>query len=78
MAAKQLQTAMPDTSALAAEAGRGAERVGVVDDAAPHVGDGLEPAVRVLREAGHLGAVVHPPAVDAGDRDEGPRRVVAR
>ena len=40
----------------AAEARRRTERVGVVDDAAPHVGDGLEAAVRVLREARHLGA----------------------
>ena len=71
----------------AAEARRGAERVGVVDDAAPHVGDGLEPAVRVLREARHLGAVVHPPAVDAGEvgaqlppreRRVGPEAPVAR
>ena len=31
------------------------------------IGDRLEPAVRVLREAGHDLAVVHVPAVDAGE-----------
>ena len=51
----------------AAEARRGAERVGVVDEAAAHEGDGLEAAVRVLREAGHDLAVVHAPAVVAGE-----------
>ena len=33
------------------EAGGGAQRVGVVDEALAHVGDGLEAAVRVVREA---------------------------
>ena len=47
------------------EAGRGAERVGVVDEALAHVGDGLEAAVRVVREPGHVAPVVHAPAVDA-------------
>ena len=49
----------------AAEAGGGAQRVAVVDQALPHVGDRLEAAVRVGREAGHDLAVVHAPAVDA-------------
>ena len=49
----------------AAEAGGGAERVAVVDQALADVGDGLEAAVRVGWEAGHDLAVVHPPAVDA-------------
>jgi hypothetical protein len=51
----------------AAEARRAPERVGVVDEPAPYVGDGLEAAVRVLREAGHLEPVVHAPAVDPGE-----------
>ena len=51
----------------APEASRRAERVGVVDDPAAHVGHGLEPAVRVLREAGHDLAVVHAVAVPAGE-----------
>ena len=51
----------------APEARRRAQRVGVVDQAAAHVGDGLEPAVRMLREPGHLEPVVHPPPVDAGE-----------
>ena len=50
-----------------AEARRGAERVGVVDEAAAHVGDGLEAAVGVAGEARARAAVVHPPAVDAGE-----------
>ena len=49
----------------AAEARGRAERVGVVDEALAHEGDGLEAAMRVLREAGHGAAVVHPPAVGA-------------
>ena len=51
----------------AAEARGRAERVGVVDEAVPHERDRLEAAVRVLREAGHRRAVVHAPAVDAGE-----------
>ena len=47
--------------------GRRAERVGVVDQAAAHERDGLEAAVRVPGEAGHDVAVVHAPAVDAGE-----------
>ena len=47
------------------EAGSGAERVGVIDVAAPHDGHRLEPAMRMLREPGHDLAVVHPPAVFA-------------
>ncbi|MNT02972.1 hypothetical protein D3C72_1374880 [compost metagenome] len=50
-----------------AEARRGAERVGVVDVAVEHDGDGLEAAVRVPGEARHHVAVVHAPAVDAGE-----------
>ena len=46
-----------------AEARGGAERVGVIDEAAAHDGHGLEAAVRVLRKAGHDVAVVHAPAV---------------
>ena len=45
--------------------GGGSERVGVVDQTAADEGDRLEPAMRVLRKARHLGAVVHPPSVDA-------------
>ena len=46
-----------------AEARGGAERVGVIDEAAPHDRHRLEAAVRVLREARHHLAVVHAPAV---------------
>ena len=46
-----------------AEACGGAERVRVVDEAAPHDGDRLEAAMGMLREAGHHVAVVHAPAV---------------
>ena len=45
------------------EARSGAERVGVIDVAAPHDRDGLETAMRMLREARDDVAVVHPPAV---------------
>ena len=58
------------------EPGGRAERVGVVDEALAHVGDGLEAAVRVVREAGHVAPVVHPPAVDrprSPCRGRGPR-----
>ena len=51
----------------APEPRRRAQRIGVVDHAPAHVGDGLEPAVRMLGEARHVAAVVHPPAVDAGE-----------
>ncbi len=50
-----------------AEAGRGAERVGVIDEAAPHDGHRLEAAVGVLREPGHHGAVVHAKPVLDGE-----------
>ncbi len=43
------------------------ERVGVVDQTLAHVGDGLEAAMGMLREAGDLESVVHPPAVDTGE-----------
>ena len=70
-----------------AEAGGRAERVGVVDEALAHVGDGLEAAVRVVGEPGHVTAVVHPPAVEALEvlaelapleRHRRPRHLVAR
>ena len=51
----------------AAEARRGAERIGVVDQALAHDGHGLEAAVRMRREARHRVAVVHAPAVLAGE-----------
>ncbi len=51
----------------AAEAGGRAERVAVVAEPGAHVGDGLEPTMGMLREAGHGRAVVHVPAVDAGE-----------
>ena len=70
-----------------AEAGGRAERVGVVDQAPAHVGDGLEAPVRVVGEARHVAAVVHPPAVEALEvlaqvppleRHRRPRHLVAR
>jgi len=48
-------------------AGRGAERVGVVDEPGPDVGDRLEAPVRVPGEPGHGRAVVHAPAVGAAE-----------
>ena len=51
----------------APEAGRGTERVRVVDQTLAHDGDGLEAAVRVLREPRDDGTVVHVPAVDPGE-----------
>ena len=51
----------------AAKAGRGTERIAVVDAAFAHDGHGLEAAVRVLREARHGHAVVHVPAVAVGE-----------
>ena len=39
------------------------ERIGVIDEAFAHDGEGLEAAVRVLREAGHHFAVVHAKSV---------------
>ena len=51
----------------ATEAGGRAERIGVVDQALAHERDGLEAAMRVMREARAPSAVVHPPAVDAGE-----------
>src|SRR5699024_9655434 len=50
-----------------AEAGGGAERVGVVHHALEDHGDGLESAVRVLGEPGDRRPVVHGPAVSAGE-----------
>lgn len=46
---------------------RRAKGVGVIDDAASHIGDGLEPTVRMLRKARYLEAVVHAPTVDTGE-----------
>ena len=68
------------------EAGRGAERVRVIDVAGADDGHRLEAAVRVLREARHHVAVIHPPAVlalevlpdvVARQRRVGPQPVVA-
>ena len=36
----------------------------MVDQSAADDGDGFEAAVWMMREAGHFGAVVHPPSVD--------------
>src|SRR6185312_9332284 len=49
------------------EARRRAERVGMVDQPTPHERHRLEAAVRVLREAGNGGAVVHAPTGYAGE-----------
>ena len=48
-----------------AEPRRRAERVGVVDQAAPHERDRLEPTMRVLRKAGNRFTVIHAPTVAA-------------
>src|SRR6185436_11024502 len=50
-----------------AETRGGAERIGVIDVAAPNDGDRFETAVRVLRKARHDLTVVHTPAVGAGE-----------
>ena len=50
-----------------AEAGRCTERIRVIDEAAAHEGDRLEPAMRMLREARDIAAVVHAPTVAAGE-----------
>ena len=50
-----------------AEAGGGPHRVGVIDQAVAHMGDGLEASVRMLGEARHPAAVVHRPAVLFGE-----------
>ena len=64
-----------------AEARRRAERVGMVDVAFADDGDCLEAAVRMLRKARDDVAVVHPPAVLAGevlpDVPAGQRRIGA-
>jgi hypothetical protein len=44
---------------------RGAEGIGVIDEAAPGDRNGFEAAMRVLREARDDVAVVHAPAVDS-------------
>ena len=46
---------------------RCAERIGVVDETLAHERHRLEAAVRVLREPGDDAAVVHAPAVGAGE-----------
>ena len=51
----------------AAKARRGTERIGMVDQALAHNGDGLEAAVRMRGEARHCAAVVHAPAVAAAE-----------
>ena len=45
------------------EASSGSERVRMIDEPGPDVGDGLESAVRMLGEAGHHRPVIHPPTV---------------
>lgn len=50
-----------------AKAGHGPERVGVVEHALAHQGDGFKPPVRVHGEARHGVAVVHVPAVLAAE-----------
>ena len=50
-----------------AKAGHGTERVGVVEHALAHQGDGFKPPVRVHGEARHGVAVVHVPAVLAAE-----------
>lgn len=68
------------------EAGGSAQRIGMVDEAGAHDGHGLEAAVRMGREAGHLVAVVHAPAVlareilpdlPARERRVGPQAAIA-
>ena len=51
----------------AAEARGSAERVGVIDQAATHDGHRLETALWVGRKARYLAAVVHAPAIFAGE-----------
>ena len=51
----------------AAETRRRTQRITVIDEPFAHERDGLEPAVRVLREAGNHVAVIHAPAVLAGE-----------
>ena len=40
------------------------QRVGVIYEASPHDGHGLESPVRMLRESGHLATVIHAPTVE--------------
>ena len=51
----------------AAEARRRAERVAVIDEALAHERHGLEAAMRMLRETRDGVAVIHAPAVLAGE-----------
>ena len=51
----------------AAEPRGRAERIGVIDQASAHDRDGLEAAVRMRRKARHDLAVIHAPAVLAGE-----------
>ena len=48
------------------EASGGAQRIGVIDQSTPHIGDGLEPTVRVLGEPRDHRTVVHVPAILGG------------
>lgn len=47
----------------AAEAGGGAQRVGVIYVTTANEGDGFKTAMRVLRKARHHGAVIHAPSI---------------
>ncbi len=49
------------------ESRRRPERIGVIDVAASDDGDGFEAAVRMLREPGDDVAVIHAPAIRAGE-----------
>jgi hypothetical protein len=77
---------MATSLAAFAVARRRSQRIGMVDEPAPHHGHGLEAAVRVLRESRHAFAVVHVPAVPVrevlpdgapGERCRRPERLVA-
>src|SRR2546421_5971974 len=46
-----------------AEAGRGSQRIRMIDESVPHDRDRLKPAMGVLRKSRHDTAVIHPPAV---------------
>ena len=70
-----------------AKARGGAQRIGVIDVAAPDDGHRLESAMRVLRKSGYDRAVVHAKAVlddevlaelSPGERGRGPHLLVAR
>ena len=65
----------------ASETGRGTQRVGVVDQPPAHQRDGLEATMGMLGKPGHLGAVIHAPAVarlEVGCRSRDPRAIAPR